>query len=232
MAQVEQDAAATGRPADSPADPVDGSVVALAKAELRARCRAVRRALPAVDRARADAAIRVRLRDLLPELLPELKPELLRQLPADLPAGAAPAGTPAVVGLYAALPGEVDLDPLVGLAGLPAALPRTTGPGTMRFHLVDAVPPPAPPGVRPALREPAADRPVAVPAVVVVPGLAFDRAGGRLGHGGGFYDRWLAAHPGVLAVGVCRAAELVDAVPRAAHDVVVGWVVSEDRVYR
>ena len=39
--------------------------------------------------------------------------------------------------------------------------------------------------------------------LVLTPGLVFDRHGGRIGKGKGFYDRWLARHPKVLAVGLC-----------------------------
>jgi len=39
--------------------------------------------------------------------------------------------------------------------------------------------------------------------LVLVPGEVFDLHGARIGKGGGFYDRWLASHPGMDAVGVC-----------------------------
>jgi 5-formyltetrahydrofolate cyclo-ligase len=55
--------------------------------------------------------------------------------------------------------------------------------------------------------------------VVVVPGLAFDRSGGRLGSGLGFYDRWLAAHPDVWRVGFAYVWQVVEHVPVTAHDV-------------
>ena len=43
---------------------------------------------------------------------------------------------------------------------------------------------------------------VVVPDVVLVPCLGFTRGGYRLGYGGGYFDRWLAAHPGVTSIGV------------------------------
>ncbi len=65
----------------------------------------------------------------------------------------------------------------------------------------------------------------------VVPGLAFDAAGGRLGRGGGHYDATLAAMPpGAPRVGVAFEAQLVPAVPREPHDVALDAVVTEDRV--
>jgi 5-formyltetrahydrofolate cyclo-ligase len=58
----------------------------------------------------------------------------------------------------------------------------------------------------------------ASPALIFVPLLAFDRTGHRLGYGGGYYDRTLAAHPGVPAVGFGYAAQEVPEVPSEPHD--------------
>lgn len=68
---------------------------------------------------------------------------------------------------------------------------------------------------------------------VVVPGLAFDERGGRLGRGGGFYDR-LLGDSGLRAVriGVCLEAQVVEAVPEGAHDARVDLIVTEQRVVR
>jgi 5-formyltetrahydrofolate cyclo-ligase len=66
-------------------------------------------------------------------------------------------------------------------------------------------------------------------AFVLVPGVAFDRAGGRLGRGGGFYDR-LLAHPRFVArrIAVCFACQLVERVPVEPHDAEVDEIVTED----
>jgi 5-formyltetrahydrofolate cyclo-ligase len=53
---------------------------------------------------------------------------------------------------------------------------------------------------------PAPDGPPVVPDVVLVPCLGFTRSGYRLGYGGGYFDRWLAAHPQVTAVGLAWSA--------------------------
>ena len=72
--------------------------------------------------------------------------------------------------------------------------------------------------------------------LLLVPLLAFDRAGYRLGWGGGFYDRTLAelrqSGTPVTAVGVGYAAQEVDAVPRDYYDARLDWVVTEEDIIR
>jgi len=65
--------------------------------------------------------------------------------------------------------------------------------------------------------------------VVLVPALAVDAAGGRLGQGGGWYDRVLAhVRPGVPVVALVHEDEVLDAVPREAHDQIVTGVATSD----
>jgi 5-formyltetrahydrofolate cyclo-ligase len=68
------------------------------------------------------------------------------------------------------------------------------------------------------------------PDVLLVPMLAFDRAGFRLGYGGGFYDRTLlalrATKP-IVAVGVAFAGQEMAEVPREAHDEPLDWILTE-----
>jgi 5-formyltetrahydrofolate cyclo-ligase len=68
--------------------------------------------------------------------------------------------------------------------------------------------------------------------VVIVPGVAFDRRGGRVGYGGGFYDRLFAKAPSVPAVAVAFAVQLVDEVPQGRSDARVDLIVTEDEVIR
>ncbi|HEX2028760.1 MAG TPA: 5-formyltetrahydrofolate cyclo-ligase [Nitriliruptorales bacterium] len=68
---------------------------------------------------------------------------------------------------------------------------------------------------------------------VVVPGLAFDRAGARLGRGGGHYDRLLSMLPTNTArIGFCFACQVVTEVPHDVHDRGVDVVVTEGGVVR
>jgi 5-formyltetrahydrofolate cyclo-ligase len=68
--------------------------------------------------------------------------------------------------------------------------------------------------------------------VMLVPGLAFDAAGYRLGYGGGYYDRTLAElarHGRATTIGLAFEAQLVDEVPREEHDQPVSLIVTETR---
>ena len=69
-----------------------------------------------------------------------------------------------------------------------------------------------------------------VPKVWIVPGLAFTRTGGRLGYGGGWYDRLLAAaDPAAVLLGVAYPFQMVEELPSEPHDIrLTGVVVAED----
>lgn len=74
--------------------------------------------------------------------------------------------------------------------------------------------------------EPAADLPVVSPAeldIVLVPGVAYDRQGGRLGFGGGFYDRFLPTTP-ALRVGITYDFCLIERLPCGEADQAVDWI--------
>ena len=131
-------------------------------------------------------------------------------------------------------------------AGLVVGLPRVAG-NVLRYHRVRRQPAPASgpgfAGLQAGYRgiaEPAPDAPpvdferLPPDTVVLVPGAAFDRSGARLGWGGGFYDRVLAAIARscgtALLVGVCFVEQLVECVPCAGHDVPVDLVVAEHEV--
>ena len=67
----------------------------------------------------------------------------------------------------------------------------------------------------------------------IVPCLSADRQGGRLGHGGGYYDRFLQAAPLPLgAAMVCYSPLLLPEVPREGHDVILPVLVTEEGVWR
>ena len=72
--------------------------------------------------------------------------------------------------------------------------------------------------------------------VIIVPGLAFDRQGGRLGYGSGFYDRFIEHYekrglPHPLKLGVCFETQLLDDVPMEQHDLRVDRIITEAGVH-
>lgn len=82
------------------------------------------------------------------------------------------------------------------------------------------------------LAEPAPDRtrriaPGARIDLVVVPGIAFDRKGRRIGYGAGFYDRFLA-ETDAPRVALAYSLQVIDAVPAEPHDEPVDWIVTEE----
>ncbi len=135
---------------------------------------------------------------------------------------------------YLPMKAEVDLRPLLEQFPakrwlLPRILPEENH--RMDFHPYD----PARLVIHKfGMAEPAADLPI-VPAEVVelvlVPGLAYDRLGWRLGYGGGYYDRFLSRFSGI-SVGVAYQALLLESIPHSGYDVPVGWVVSETGLFQ
>ena len=140
--------------------------------------------------------------------------------------------------LYAELPDELPTRPLYEIAracGKVLLWPRTAAGGRLEFapcpRWEDLVPERY--GV---LAPPPAQESVALGPedLLLVPGVAFDLQGGRLGRGGGHFDRALGeiGEGGPLSVGVGFEFQLVDEVPREIHDRAVGAVVTERRLHR
>lgn len=155
----------------------------------------------------------------------------LVQVLADLPATARPT-----VAVYAAMRSEVDLDTFILAAygrGCRVAFPcmQHAGTGqTMRMRTVTEREYRS--KTVPFINHPVAARdadtaldarfPVVAPAdidLIVVPLVAYDAQGNRLGYGGGNYDRYLAqVRPGCRIIGVAFAAQRIDRVPAEPHD--------------
>lgn len=74
--------------------------------------------------------------------------------------------------------------------------------------------------------EPMADGPVAddPTALVLMPGMAFTKNGDRMGYGGGFYDKFLAAEPNHPTVALCYAFQMVESLPTEEYDIPVDCV--------
>ncbi len=63
--------------------------------------------------------------------------------------------------------------------------------------------------------------------LILVPGLGFDRRGGRLGRGAGYFDRFLSKAKRAQKIGLCFREQLVKKIPAAAHDVLMNKVFTD-----
>ncbi len=138
---------------------------------------------------------------------------------------------------YASFANELSLDPFITAAlaqGKRVAIPSIDwARKSMTAHQISNLDTDLIPG-RYDIRVPLTGCPVVEPAqidVILLPGLAFDRAGNRLGRGAGFYDRYISAlkdagHNPTL-IGVCYHAQIVDSVPTEPHDHRVDRVITE-----
>ena len=66
--------------------------------------------------------------------------------------------------------------------------------------------------------------------LILVPGLAFDPRGGRMGRGKGFYDRFFARCPQALRVAVTSSLQIVDKIPLDPWDVLMHYIITEDKI--
>jgi 5-formyltetrahydrofolate cyclo-ligase len=174
-------------------------------------------------------ALRLRMRGLRPRLAadaPNAAVRAARHLPLDrLPAFE-------VAAVYHAHGSELDPTPLARrliAEGRTVALPVARNrEGLLQFRRwtpgealePDAVGVPSPPAAAPAV----------TPQLVVAPLLAFDRRGGRLGQGGGHYDRTvqkLRAEGAVFVLGLAYTGQLVEEIPMEPHDQPLDAVLTE-----
>ena len=182
------------------------------KQELRARMRALRKAIPENERAVIDAVICENV----------LACEAYRQA--------------SVVLTYLSMGAEVDTRGIIEVAwqtGKTVAIPRCVGPRQMRWFRITAFD-----GLEKSdfgVEEPAVDEEneqlmTGNGMVALVPALAFDERGYRLGYGGGFYDTFLAEFEGT-SIGLCRSAQFVESLEDMGvigeYDLPVNQVVTE-----
>ena len=138
--------------------------------------------------------------------------------------------------VYAALADELPLDHVVEravAAGKRLLWPRVISDGRMCFASVDRVESLVP--GRYGVREPPAAAPIETlgpDVLVLVPGVAFDARGGRLGRGAGLWDRALADPRGAVIFGVGYELQIIDTVPREAHDRLIDALLTEAGIRR
>jgi 5-formyltetrahydrofolate cyclo-ligase len=145
-------------------------------------------------------------------------------------------GVTGTVALYAPKGSEVDptaIDRALRARGVVVVYPRVVdGQRLLAFHRAS---PDELVAARFGLREPPADDVTRVAvdqiAAFVVPVLAFDRDGGRIGWGRGHYDATLAAAPSALRIGLAFACQLVDHIDHEPHDVRLHHVITDAASY-
>ena len=78
--------------------------------------------------------------------------------------------------------------------------------------------------------QPADNAESTMPGLILCPLVGFDRRGGRIGQGGGHYDRYFAAHPTALRIGIAWSVQEVDAVPSESTDIALDAVLTEQEL--
>jgi 5-formyltetrahydrofolate cyclo-ligase len=155
-----------------------------------------------------------------------------------LAAQAALVGSPAFalahqILIYIAFRGEVGTERIAEAAvaaGKGLVLPRVVrAPRGLVLHAYSGDPATLASGAY-GIMEPRPEWPVVEPAqvdLVVVPGVAFDRSGGRLGYGGGYYDRLLPELRHARLIGLAFECQVVDGLPHDPHDMPVDGLATE-----
>jgi 5-formyltetrahydrofolate cyclo-ligase len=139
------------------------------------------------------------------------------------------------VASFAAIRNEVDLAPLLAplrARGVCVAYPKVATGGRLSFHAVQSESELSPTGSF-QIPEPSPSAMVVAPEAfdaVLVPGLAFDPSGYRLGWGGGYYDATLPLLTAARRIGVCFDFQLIAACPHGTTDESVHIVITESRV--
>ena len=165
---------------------------------------------------------------------PRFRALMFKQPPS--PVGALiPAG--ATIGVYLAGPGEAPATAYARHfheAGHKIALPwfaHRDAPMTFREWASPWVDDMLVPSPWQRISQPAPDAPEILPDILFVPLVGFTAQGDRLGQGGGHYDRWLAANPAAVPIGLAWDCQLVDDLPRETHDRPLRAVVTPTRIY-
>ena len=135
--------------------------------------------------------------------------------------------------VYMDCKGEVSVKLLLETAwklGKRTAAPKVTGPGTMKYYYIRSYEDLAPGYYdipEPVTDEEAHDE----DALLIVPGVAFDRNRHRCGYGQGFYDRYLAAHKDHPTIAIAFGFQMAEAVPAGPYDMFPQVLITEKEVY-
>jgi 5-formyltetrahydrofolate cyclo-ligase len=141
----------------------------------------------------------------------------------------------ATVALFVSFRSEVRTEPLIAQAleaGKGVCVPRVCPGRRLQFRLVSDLERDLEPG-RWGIREPCERTCEVAPErveAIVVPGVAFDTRGYRIGYGGGYYDAALRRFKRAQRIGLAFECQIVERVPEAPHDLPVQWIVTESRI--
>ena len=135
--------------------------------------------------------------------------------------------------MYHSLPDEVDthsaLDQLLAM-GKKVLLPKVVSETEMTIHEytgAESLQPSEPYGILEPTTSEFSIVNSQLSIVIVVPGMAFDKHGHRLGRGKGYYDRFLSRIPNIYKIGVCFPFQLIDKVPSEPTDILVDEVLTD-----
>ena len=78
------------------------------------------------------------------------------------------------------------------------------------------------------IKEPSNIKKVVSTDIFLVPGLAFSRAGVRLGRGKGLYDKLLSKYSSSIKIGICSSKNLLDEIPKEEHDICMDYIFTEN----
>jgi 5-formyltetrahydrofolate cyclo-ligase len=199
-----------GEPRMTEHDVVDAPTIDDLKKTIRREAVARRDGLPAAERAKAAEAIAA------------------RPFPIAIKPGTIVSG-------FSSLKSEINPVPLMRrLAdqGAQLALPVVAGKGKPLIMRAWSFGEPLDSGVW-GIREPKPEAPEVAPDILIVPLLAFDRAGNRIGYGAGYYDMTIAklrAMKPTVAIGIAFAAQQIDAVPVTPRDARLDLVLTEREI--
>ncbi|MDO4261608.1 MAG: 5-formyltetrahydrofolate cyclo-ligase [Eubacteriales bacterium] len=116
--------------------------------------------------------------------------------------------------------------------GKTVAVPRVDGDGIMHYYMIESLRELEPGSF--GIMEPKESCPLckAEEGLMLMPGVAFDERCRRVGYGGGYYDRYLEKHPGLLHIALAFEFQIFPEVPSEPHDILPQMIVTERRILR
>lgn len=134
---------------------------------------------------------------------------------------------------YVSFDGEVDTKNLVESSlkmGKKVAVPKILVNNVMEFYYINSTRE-LTEGHYGILEPRPVNKAPGICALVVMPGVAFDKSGGRIGYGKGYYDAYLKHHPSLRRIALAFEFQCMESLPREEHDVAPEFLVTEKGIY-